>query len=270
MSGGDLVIIGEIDLHLNNKAFHSEECFKEYIEKPILRAGGWTPRFKGWQSYIESVAMLANTTKYLGPIPTKSQIQKFKATAQILMDQLEQKEFIEHYDKLYTELIMSGETTRALIEKRLANPKKKKITDDLKLKICDNLRRYWWHFTKSVIKGSYDNKNSDIPGNEDEQNLTNNPGAYFVQKVFDVYLGAKLNNRQLRSLIEETEKKYNTTDYQFPLTYELIDTGESDVPLPDNSSEYAQWVIDTESVSQEIEEEVKKDQRPKNRGKDSQ
>ena len=66
---GDLIIHGEIDIELSNEAYHSEECFKDYIEKPIVKAGGTAPRFKSFQVYMESMAMLANTAKYLGPIP---------------------------------------------------------------------------------------------------------------------------------------------------------------------------------------------------------
>jgi len=239
---GDLIIHGEIDIELSNEAYNSEECFKDYIEKPIVKAGGTAPRFNSFKVYIEAMAMLANTTKYLGPIPTKAQMNKFRDTAQILMDQLDQPEFREHYDKLQIELMLSGQTTRDLVEKRIANPKKKKVTDDLKLKLCDNLRRYWWHHTKTNFTGSFDNKNSDVPGNEDEQNIETNPGAYFVQKVFGVYFQVKLNNRQIRALIEATEAKYNTTDYQFPLTHELYDTGETDMPAPDASTDHQRWV----------------------------
>ena len=217
-----IIVHGETDIIFNNKAWESRQNFEDYVEAPIKQAGGIGPRFGYWKTYLEGIAMVANTSKYLGPIPTTKQMEKFINTVNLLLDQLETKEFREHYEELIEELIMSGETTRSLIEKRKENPKKKKVTDDIKLKICDSLRRFWWHHTKQTITGSFDNKNPDIPGNQDEQNVLSNPGAYFVQKVFDIYLGVKLDNRQIRSLIEATEKKYNTADYKFPLTWELV------------------------------------------------
>ena len=217
-----IIVHGETDIIFNNKAWESRQNFEDYVEAPITPAGGIGPRFGYWKTYLEGIAMVANTSKYLGPIPTNAQMEKFINTVNLLLDQLETKEFREHYEELIEELIMSGETTRSLIEKRKENPKKKKVTDDIKLKICDSLRRFWWHHTKQTITGSFDNKNPDIPGNQDEQNVLSNPGAYFVQKVFDIYLGVKLDNRQIRSLIEATEKKYNRAEYKFPLTWELV------------------------------------------------
>ena len=167
-----IIVHGETDIIFNNKAWESRQNFEDYVEAPIKQAGGIGPRFGYWKTYLEGIAMVANTSKYLGPIPTNAQMEKFINTVNLLLDQLETKEFREHYEELIEELIMSGETTRSLIEKRKENPKKKKVTDDIKLKICDSLRRFWWHHTKQTITGSFDNKNPDIPGTVSYTHLT--------------------------------------------------------------------------------------------------
>ena len=63
MPGKPFGLDGTVELALNDEAYANEQTYKDYVEAPILEAGGKTPRFNGWQSYLIGMATFTNLTK---------------------------------------------------------------------------------------------------------------------------------------------------------------------------------------------------------------
>lgn len=199
---------GDVPQSLNYKAIDNKALFKSIVAKPIALAKGEKPNHEVFKHYLETINIFTMTAKGLGPYPTEGKMKEFGTLVDKMKKLLETKEFKRHYEPLYSELVMSEETTRRLIGQRKENPKPKKITPAHKLRMCEELIRWWKSHTFKDITGTYDNKGPHLGEYYDTQNINVNPGAYFIQQVFGEYFGDRMNNRQIKELITETNKVF--------------------------------------------------------------
>ena len=202
------------DLILNNRAYNSEDVFNTCFVEPLKEVGKTIMYNEIHKGYIQNLATLGAIVKLTGAAPTTKELEEITQAIQKLGSLL-QGSYHEHYDSLFTELILAQPITHRLLEKRKANPKVKKITAEHRVVMCKNLITWWYHYTAEILTGSYDETEPKLA---EEQNIKANPGACFIQRVFKHYFDTPMTNRQLEDLITVTKWKYNSTEYMFPGT----------------------------------------------------
>jgi len=193
--------------YLNYEALDNKALFTSIVAKPISLVDGVKPNHEVFKNYLQSVSLVNIVGKNYQP-PSKTGLAKFEKLIDQILKLLDTKEFKNHYDNLHQELMLSGSTTRRLKEEREKAPKTRKITSEQKIRICNWLYRWWLSHTNKKITGTYDNKGPHLGEYYDKQNIKTNPGAFFIQSVFGEYFNDRMNNKQIKDLITETNKVY--------------------------------------------------------------
>ena len=162
----------------------------------------------GWYKFLNNlVNFIEIYNKYFTALPTKEELKTIGNTLQRL-----RKTFDRHtaYQKQIPSIRNMEMITRSLVARRKTTTKTPTINTDLNRLVCEQLFKAWCmgEEDKKPPTGTYNNRLDHGADREelDRFDHKKNPGAYFIQAVFEEYCSLKLDNKQIKDLILATTK----------------------------------------------------------------